>query len=64
VLDISPRSMVRCGLPEDRNSGQPIAESTPLAQSERVKTMLNAANGMMAMLPVAFWIAGYVLVSR
>jgi len=26
--------------------------------------MLNAAYGMMAMLPVVFWVAGYAMVSR
>jgi len=26
--------------------------------------MLNAAYGMLAMLPVVFWVAGYAMVSR
>jgi len=26
--------------------------------------MLNAADGMLAMLPVTFWVAGYAMVSR
>jgi len=26
--------------------------------------MLNAAYGMLAMLPVVFWVVGYVMVSR
>jgi len=26
--------------------------------------MLNAAYGMLAMLPVVFWVAGYTMVSR
>jgi hypothetical protein len=28
------------------------------------RTMLNAAYGMLAMLPVVFWVAGYTVVSR
>jgi len=28
------------------------------------RTMLSAAYGMLAMLPVAFWVAGHVMVSR
>jgi hypothetical protein len=28
------------------------------------RTMLNAAYGVLAVLPVVFWVAGYAMVSR
>jgi hypothetical protein len=36
----------------------------PTRTPEKGQTMLNAAFGMMAMLPVVFGVAGYVMVSR
>jgi hypothetical protein len=36
----------------------------PTRTPEKGRTMLNAALGMMAMLPVVFGVAGYVMVSR
>jgi hypothetical protein len=36
----------------------------PISTRAKGRTMLNAALGMMAMLPVVFGVAGYVMVSR
>ena len=36
----------------------------PVSTKRKERTMLNAALGMLAMVPVAFGIAGYTMVSR
>jgi len=38
--------------------------TAPVSTREKERKMLNAAYGMLAMLPVVFGVAGYVLVSR
>jgi hypothetical protein len=55
----------------DRSSRQLITyspkrrpDSVPVSTRGKERTMLNAAYGMLAMLPVAFWVAGYAMVSR
>ena len=39
-------------------------DTAPVSTPEKGPTMLSAAYGMLAMLPVVFGVAGYVLVSR
>jgi hypothetical protein len=53
----------------DRSSRQlitysPKRHSVPGEHTTKEQTMLNAAYGMLAMLPVAFWVAGHAMVSR
>jgi hypothetical protein len=39
-------------------------DTAPVSRREKGPTMLNATLGMLAMLPVAFGVAGYAMVSR
>src|SRR5277367_6083757 len=39
-------------------------DTAPVSRREKGPTMLNATLGMLAMLPVVFGVAGYVIVSR
>ena len=59
----------------DRNSHQLIAfftqgtaearpNTAPVSTRGKERKMLNAAYGMLAMLPVVFGVAGYAMVSR
>jgi hypothetical protein len=41
-----------------------MSHSVPSEHTTKERTMLNAAYGMLAMLPVVFWVVGYVMVSR
>jgi len=41
-----------------------MSHSVPGEHTTKERTMLNAAYGMLAMLPVVFWVAGYAMVSR
>jgi hypothetical protein len=38
--------------------------TAPVSRQEKGLTMLSAARGMLAMLPVVFGVAGYAMVSR
>ena len=42
----------------------PGRADVPVTTPEKGPTMLNAAYGMLAMLPVVFGVAGYTMVSR
>jgi hypothetical protein len=55
----------------DRSSRQLITysperrpDSVRVSTQRKGRTMLNAAYGMLVMLPMAFWVAGYAMVSR
>jgi hypothetical protein len=67
--------MVLCCLRGDRSSRQLIGSHpsddpgsarrhAPVSTGEKERTMLNAAYGVLAMVPVVFGVAGYTMVSR
>jgi hypothetical protein len=43
---------------------RPKPHTAPVSTREKGPTMLNAAYGVLAMLPVVFGVAGYAMVSR
>ena len=59
---------------DDRSSRQQItfsperqsspSDTPPSEHTRKERTMLNAAYGMLAMVPVVFGLAGYAMVSR
>jgi hypothetical protein len=71
---MNPRAVV-LGYPRgDRSSGQVITstlaraearpDTAPVRRGEKGPTMLSAAYGVLAMVPVVFGVAGHVMVSR
>jgi hypothetical protein len=58
--DRSSHQLIRFSL--ERRPKQ--SHTAPVSTPEKGPTMLNAAYGMLAMLPVVFGVAGYVMVSR
>ena len=72
---MNPRAMVLGCPADDRSSSSQVItlepataeakpHAAPVSGREKGPTMLSAAYGMLAMLPVVFGVAGHVLVSR
>jgi hypothetical protein len=47
-----------------QSDGPARPHTVPVSTQGKERTMLNAALGMLAMVPVAFGVAGYTMVSR
>lgn len=61
-LDHPPTSTTNHVLTQSDGLARP--HTVPVSTQGKERTMLNAALGMLAMVPVAFGVAGYTMVSR